>query len=108
MKAISICPDICDRELLAGHKKFQSKGGHGVVSPCPKCGLQEFMRHAGWTTMRASTQKVLNKELTQDAIVGGIYQCYDMKSHCCKKVRKDKKQKSPSTFTTYSSGSFWC
>jgi hypothetical protein len=57
--------------------------------------------------MPASTQKVLNKELTQDAIVGCIYQCYNIKSHCCKKVGKDKKQKSPSTFTTLS-GSFWC
>jgi hypothetical protein len=51
MKAIFICPEIFDRELLAGHTQFQCKGGLGVVSPCPKCGLQKYMRHAGWTTM---------------------------------------------------------
>jgi hypothetical protein len=107
MKAIFICPEIFDRELLAGHTKFQCEGGLGVVSPCLKCGLQKYMRHAGWTTMRPSTQKVLNKELTQDAIVGGIFQCYNMESKCCKKVGKEKKQKSPSTFTTYS-GTLWC
>jgi hypothetical protein len=90
MKAIFIWPDIFDRKLLAGHKKFLSEGGLGVVLPCPKWGLQEFMRHAGWTTMRASTQKVLNKELTQDAIVGCIYQCYNIKSHCWKGQKAEK------------------
>jgi predicted nucleic acid-binding Zn-ribbon protein len=104
MKEIFICPDIFDRELLVGLKEFQC--GPGVLSPCPKCGHQKFMRHAGWTTMQAYTQKVRNKELTQDAIVGGVYQCYNLQSECCKMVGKEKKQKSPSTFTTYS-GPLW-
>jgi hypothetical protein len=52
-----------------------------------------------------SMQKVLNKELTQDAIVGGVYQCYNMESCCCKKVGKDKSRKalphSPCTLGLY-------
>jgi hypothetical protein len=108
LKVIFICPEIFDRDLLLRYKQFQTEGGLGVMSPCPKCKQQKFMRHSGWTTMQPSALKILNKELTHDLLIGGVFRCFNFESGCARYVGKDVKKtiKSPSQFTTYS-GDLW-
>jgi hypothetical protein len=106
LKIIFICPEIFDRELLLRYKNFRTEGGLGVISPCPKCKQQKYMKHVGWTTMQPSTLKIINKELTHDILIGGVFRCYNFDSGCAKYVGKSEKAKSPSQFTTYS-GALW-
>jgi len=106
LKIIFLCPKFFDRELLLRYKNFRTEGGLGIMSPCPKCKQQKYMKHVGWMTMQPSTLKILNKELTHDILIGGVFRCYNFDSGCAKYVGKSEKARSPSQFTTYS-GALW-
>jgi len=111
LKIVIICPELYDRDLLAVDQKFKASGGRaGVMSPCPKCHTNYYMRIVGWTSQRQSTQKVLNPQLTQDVIIGTIYGCHNTSTGCCTQQLSgnvgNKTRAKPITFTSYC-GEIW-
>jgi len=102
LKTVFICPEISDRDLLQKHQKYQTPTG-GVMSQCLHCKTNEHMQQMGWTSMRSSTPRSLNKEMTHDVIIGATYGCYNPS---CSTINPYTKQKSPKTFTAYQ-GDFW-
>lgn len=118
-KVIVICPELYDRDLLRKSDAHRTTKG-GLMSPCPKCKTNYYVRIHKWTSRKPSTQKVVNQKLTQDIIIGAIYGCFNRSTGCCKATsqstitseEKDgeqegqKKGGEPSTFTAYT-GEVW-
>ena len=85
-----IAPEICDRDLLRKSERHRVQRTGGIMSPCPKCGKNCYMRITGWTSARPSCQKILNGKLTQSVMIGAVYQCYNTIDGCCRRVKKGK------------------
>ena len=110
MQVQVICPEIYDRDLLKYSDKHKKARTGGLMSPCPKCNTNYYMRITGWTTTRPFCQKVINAKLTQDIVIGAIYGCYNSTTGCCtrKKIKpnSDATREVPSYFTSYEK-TFW-
>lgn len=84
MKVVIICPELHDRDLLKVDSNFISKcgNGSGPMSPCPKCKSNCHMQIIGWTSQRATCQKVLSDSLFQDLVVGAVHGCANPSTNC--------------------------
>jgi hypothetical protein len=102
LKVIVACPELQDRDLLKMSNSHRTAKG-GVMSQCPKCKSNRFMRLRSWTASRTQCQKSLSKEMTHDIIVGALFGCCSV--DCCT-CNETTKRKTPKSFTSHA-GDLW-
>ena len=72
-RVIILCPELFDRDLMkysSDHKKRgKAIGEHGMMTICPSCKTNYYVKPWQWSCSYGSIKKSINQELTQDVIV---------------------------------------
>ena len=73
LRLVFVIPELFDRDLLK-HSDSHKKGSD-CMTPCPICGSNKLVKFKQFTCDINSIKRCLNKELTQDVIIGVQHVC---------------------------------